>query len=482
MPAARRSPCVKKVDVFEPPVEIYRRFADLKSPSILLESARASASTGRISIIAKNPFLVFESKGRRIRLSMRGNIETLEGDPLDKLGELLARFSFPAGGAFPSFAGGAAGYFGYELKNLIEPSLRQTAIDDLGLPDIYLSFFGEGLVVDHEARCVYLFSDAGSKGLSSLEASFREALSGPGARLSRRRPAPTNDAQSAEILGDLSRQSFIRKVKKIQTYIRQGEIFQANLSQRFRFTVSGPAFRIYEQLRQINPSPFFGYLDARSFQIISGSPERLVKLENGMIETRPIAGTRARGRTRSEDLALSRDLLLDEKERAEHIMLVDLERNDVGRVAEYGSVRADELMVVEDYSHVKHIVSNVRGTLREGLGAVDVIRAMFPGGTITGAPKVRCMEILDGIEPVARGPYTGSMGYVGFNGDMDLNIIIRSLVVKNGKAYLQTGAGIVADSVPEKEYDETLYKAEAVLKSIFGEERTGAFFARCRKP
>lgn len=483
-------PFVKKIDGFENPSALYRRWADFKSPSVLLESARVSSGTGRYSIIAKDPFLVFESKAGRVRLSAYGAAECFETDPLEKLKELLSRYSSPSG-IFLPFTGGAVGYFGYEVKSLIEPRLPRKARDDLQLPDIYLLFFDEGVVVDHKDSCIFLFSNVrvgrdlgrsyeeGLKKIHAFEARFRSQTARP-----RRRPAAgRGNAGVHRALGiqsNLTRRNFIGKVMKIKDSIRKGDIFQANLSQRFSFPVKGSAFRIYEKLKTMNPSPFFGYLDALRFQIVSGSPERLVKLENGLMETRPIAGTRSRGKNPLEDRWLSRDLLLDEKERAEHIMLVDLERNDMGRVAEYGTVGANELMVVEDYSHVKHIVSNIRGVLREKLSAVDVLRAFFPGGTITGAPKIRCMEILDALEPVTRGPYTGSLGYLGFNGNMDLNIIIRSLVVKDKKAYLQVGAGIVADSVPGKEYDETLYKAEAVLKAVFGEQRIDAFFAGCR--
>ncbi len=231
------------------------------------------------------------------------------------------------------------------------------------------------------------------------------------------------------------------------------------------------AREIYGNLRAINPSPFFGLLETDGFALVSGSPERLVCLKNDVLETRPIAGTRPRGANPSEDDAKSLELLLSAKERAEHVMLVDLERNDLGRVAEYGSVEVDELMAIEDYSHVKHIVSNVRAVLRKELGAVDAFQALFPGGTITGAPKLRCLEVIDALEPVARGPYTGSLGYFSFDGAMDFNIIIRSLFLKNGRAYLGAGAGIVADSDPEKEYDETLHKAEAVLRAAFASKK-----------
>jgi para-aminobenzoate synthetase component 1 len=425
-------------------------------PGVLLESARLSPKTGRWSIIAKDPFLIFEAKGRRVALREGRAARVFSADPFVVLAGLLRRYAVPATPGLPPFTGGAVGFVGYEAKRLVEPGLFKKASHDTGLPDLYFPFFREAIVLDHAAHEAWLFGRRPDR----LEAIVKAA-------------GPRNEAPPAvaarETGRTFSRRAFIEGVEKAKRYIRQGEIFQANLSQRFSFRTHETATDLYARLRRINPSPFFGILDGGAFQIVSGSPERLVRMASGLIETRPIAGTRARGRTPREDAAQSLDLLLSEKERAEHIMLVDLERNDMGRVAEYGSVHADELLAIEDYSHVKHIVSNVRGCLRAGLGAVDVLKAFFPGGTITGAPKVRCMQILEELEPVARGPYTGSLGYFSFSGDMDLNILIRSLVMQRGFAHLQVGAGIVADSDPEKEYDETLHKAQALREALVGQ-------------
>ncbi|MGH7198829.1 MAG: anthranilate synthase component I family protein [Candidatus Omnitrophota bacterium] len=444
-------------------------------PGVLLESARRSSRTGRTSLVAKDPFLIFEAKGDRVVLREGRSTRVLRADPFKTLSALLEKYATPALPGFPPFTGGAVGYVGYEAKNIIEPGLFRRLPDDVGLPDITFLFFDEAVVWDHEAGELTLFAGGASAGpkLDRLERILEETAS---CAKSREEDAPVRSA--GEITRTFSRQAFIRSVKKVKAFIRRGEIFQANLSQRFSFKMDEDASGIYPRLRRINPSSFFGILEGGSFQILSGSPERLVRLENGVIETRPIAGTRSRGKTAREDAALSLELLLSEKERAEHIMLVDLERNDMGRVAEYGTVHADELMAVEDYSHVKHIVSNVRGSLRGGLGAVDVFKAFFPGGTITGAPKIRCMQIIDELEPVARGPYTGSLGYFSFSGNMDFNILIRSLVLKDGRGHLQAGAGIVADSDPGKEYDETLYKAEALWKALFGASLKGLPIAR----
>ncbi len=256
-------------------------------------------------------------------------------------------------------------------------------------------------------------------------------------------------------------------VRRCKEYIAAGDIYQANLSQRLSAAIgNADPLRLYRILRTINPSPFAAFLDFGDLQLVSSSPERLVRLREGVADTRPIAGTRRRGTDQAEMRELSAELLTNEKERAEHIMLLDLERNDLGKVCEYGTVSVDEFMVVEDYSHVIHIVSNVRGSLAPGRDAFDLVGAVFPGGTITGVPKVRCMEIIDELEPVARGPYTGSIGYFSNTGDMDLNIIIRTFVIKDGHAYIQAGAGIVADSDPEREYFETLQKAEALKKAL----------------
>jgi anthranilate/para-aminobenzoate synthase component I len=266
---------------------------------------------------------------------------------------------------------------------------------------------------------------------------------------------------------NMTREAFESMVVRCKEYIAAGDIYQANLSQRLSVRLTGAdPLSLYRILRDVNPSPFAAYLDFGDMQLVSSSPERLVRLNQGVADTRPIAGTRRRGRDRTETENLSAELLMNEKERAEHIMLLDLERNDLGKVCQYGSVRVDEMMAVEDYSHVIHIVSNVRGDLAQGKDAFDLIRAVFPGGTITGVPKVRCMEIIDELEQVARGPYTGSIGYISNAGDMDLNIIIRTFVIKDGTAYIQVGAGIVADSDASSEYLETLQKAEALKKAL----------------
>ena len=279
-------------------------------------------------------------------------------------------------------------------------------------------------------------------------------------------PKSEDKAKPTAFESNYERVAYQEKIKKIKEYICAGDIFQANLSQRLKTTCDDTPVELYARLQKINPSPYSGLFIHPDFSLVSSSPERLIRLADGQVDTRPIAGTRPRGENAHDDERLSRELILSEKERAEHIMLVDLERNDLGRVCQYGSVHVNELMVLEKYSHVIHIVSNVRGQLQPGKDAFDLIKATFPGGTITGAPKIRCMEILAELENVARGPYTGSLGYISYTGDLDLNIIIRTIVMQDDYAYLQVGGGIVADSDPEAEFQETFYKAQAMLEAL----------------
>ncbi len=466
---------VKKSPFWAPPFDVYRASSP-RPGRVLLESARTGGTTGRYSLFAQNPFLIFEHAAGRTRLRSGGRVKSTTEHPLLLLKKIFAEHRIPDTPDLPPFSGGAVGYFGYEAKNMFEPSLgKHAGKNGTGVPDIYLLFFHEGVVFDHARKETVFFSDKGPEAPARMEKDLRrrlEAWSPP----KKRAPGAMPDPKSIRL--SMERSVFCQKVRAAQRYIAQGDIYQANLSHSLSFGVRKSAEQIYEELRRINPSPFFGLLDAGRFQILSGSPERLIRLEGRRLDTRPIAGTRPRKKGAS-DAAATLELVLNEKERAEHLMLLDLERNDLGRVAEYGSVVVDELMTVEDYSHVKHIVSNVRATLREGLGAMDVLKAFFPGGTITGAPKIRCMQIIEELEAAPRGPYTGSLGYISFTGNMDFNIIIRSLVLQRGRARLNVGAGIVADSDADKEFDETLYKAEAVLRAVFGEEGARRFLGSC---
>jgi para-aminobenzoate synthetase component 1 len=380
--------------------------------------------------------------------------------------------------SLPPFSTGAIGYFAYECKDYLEERLRSRFRAELSVPEIYFLFFDASIVWDHAKHRIHWcqWKDRGWAGCSPGPKEWRKKFLGRKKVL--KIPAKRKVSPRMELGFSMDEKAFSAAVNQAKTYIRQGEIFQANLSHRISFKSPEGARPLYARLREVNPSSFFGILEGEDFEIISGSPERLLRLEGRSLETRPIAGTRARGNDPVQDEALSLDLFLSEKERAEHVMLVDLERNDLGRVCDYGSVQVDEFMTLENYSHVKHIVSNVRGTLREGFDAFDAFKAFFPGGTITGAPKIRCMQIIDELETVPRGPYTGSLGYLSFSGDMDFNILIRSLVLRDGMAWLNVGSGIVADSDPKKEYHETLHKAKAVLQAVFGEKNVREFYER----
>lgn len=443
------------------PLDLYRRLAGRRS-SALLESARVSERSGRWSIIGAGEPEVLESRAGIVRWAGR----TGRGDVLEVLERLIRRRrrAAPAQAA-PPFTGGAIGYIGYEAARLIEPSLPYKTAGDSGLPDLHMAFYDQGAAVDH-VRAETVFFAPTRAAAERLRAR---------ARLARSAPMSAHRNGRSKATAECGAERFIAMVRSAQRSIARGDIFQANLSQRIRIDAPADPVVTYERLRRINPSAFFGLVRAPGFAIVSGSPERLVSVRGRSIETRPIAGTRQRGKGAGDDALRERDLLLSPKERAEHIMLVDLERNDLGRVCEYGSVTVDELMSVEDYSHVKHIVSNVRGILRSDAGPVDVLRAVFPGGTITGAPKISCMRIIDDLEPVRRGPYTGSLGYIGDDGDMDLNILIRGVYYGRSVAHVHAGAGIVADSDPGKELNETLHKAQAVLAALLGERRAAAW-------
>ncbi len=456
---------------FDSPVALMREMGLAgKTPLVLLDSAGGSPALCRFSFLAWDPAFVLTVKDRFASLynPENGFIKLKTQDPFSLLRGLLARMK-PNGAPRAAdlglpLAGGALGLIGYNACRYIE-KLPPRAVDDLGLPDFCFIFPRRLICYDHHKGAAHLFFEDPEPGDIDRAA---EALLGSAGQ----EPAPVYAVDrhdfglSARAGSNMTRAGYEQMVQRAKEYIFAGDIFQSNLSQRLEMPFAGDSLALYDVLRRINPSPFGGFLDLGGFQLISSSPERLVKLDGSLAQTRPIAGTRGRGAGSPEDDILANELNLDQKERAEHVMLVDLERNDLGKVCSYGSVRVSELMVNEAYSHVIHIVSNVRGRLHEGKDALDLIKAMFPGGTITGCPKVRCMQIIDELEPVSRGPYTGSFGYIGYNGNMDMNIIIRTLVRRDGMVYAQAGAGIVADSDPGREYLETLRKAEAMVKAV----------------
>jgi len=456
---------------------------------VLLESARVNDKTGRYSFVTADPYLVFRSRGDTVELSLPlkpagkyGRRASMKRDPVAKLRELMSNYRTGRVEGLPPFTGGAIGFFSYDFVRRFE-KLPARAAADLDIPEAYFIFVDMVIAFDHILNKVWVIVNPGAR---EQEMGFRKPDPGLWDRLYDDAMAKLTALGKELITGvketvyperqgsavyrlepDMAQVKYEAMVVRCKEYIAAGDIYQANLSQRFSAEFGGAdPLRLYTILRRINPSPFAAFLDFGDIQMASSSPERLIRLHKGVADTRPIAGTRRRGHDITETRQLSAELLTNEKERAEHIMLLDLERNDLGKVCVYGTVAVDEMMAVEDYSHVIHIVSNVRGELAAGRDCFDLVRAVFPGGTITGVPKVRCMEIIDELEPAARGPYTGSIGYISNAGDMDLNIIIRTFVIKDGRAYMQVGAGIVADSDPEREYFETMQKAEALKKAL----------------
>jgi aminodeoxychorismate synthase component I len=461
------------------PFELFKRLASSERPSVLFESGNDRTTLGRYSFFAADPYAVLSGRGDRYRLTLKGHEESGPA-PFLRLAQLVASSRIARPVEAPPFFGGAVGYFSYDLVRQFE-SLPSTARDDLAVPDLEFAFFDLVTAIDHDlGRLVMMFCPP----LDRFLGESREALLQEGrARLDELEgrllnPALTEATSMAcgrlTFAPEQQQSAYMDRVRRCQDYIAAGDIYQANLSHRFAVAREGFApgsdflgeLLTYGRVRAMNPSPFSGLLRFDQTSLICSSPERLVRLDGRHADTRPIAGTRPRGDTASSDRDLREELRASEKERAEHVMLVDLERNDLGRVCEFGSVQVKELMTMERYSHVHHLVSHVVGILRTGASGFDLLRAIFPGGTITGAPKIRCMEIIEELEPVRRGPYTGSMGYISWSGDLDFNILIRTLVMKNGKGYLQVGAGIVADSDPAREYEETIHKAQVFLSAL----------------
>ncbi|MGM0847010.1 MAG: aminodeoxychorismate synthase, component I [Bacillota bacterium] len=423
---------------------------------ILLESGRG----GKYSIAGFNPVSILSAKDNRVEICENGSTEVVNGDPLDVLYSRLQKRHMERNPALPDFQGGAMGFISYDYARQIE-KLGNSSSDDLKIPDLYYMVFTQWAVYDHETEQIWLMADEeGAQTFDSFVSAWKQGL-----ETSSLEKSVSHGSVSADRSVSMNEEEFIAAVEKIQSYIKEGDVFQVNLSVRQSQELSASPYAIYKKLRQLNPSPYMSYVHTPHFQIASGSPELLVKKKGAEVSTRPIAGTRSRGENEMEDKMLADELIHDEKERAEHVMLVDLERNDLGRVCQYGTVEVNEFMVIEKYSHVMHIVSNVRGTLAKNKSGKDLIRSVFPGGTITGAPKVRTMEIIEELEPVRRGIYTGSIGWIGFNGDMELNIVIRTLFAQNGQAHIQAGAGVVIDSNPKQEYKESLKKAKAVWRA-----------------
>jgi para-aminobenzoate synthetase component I len=438
--------------------------------SFWLDSGMDPQKLGRWSFMGSDPFLEMKSRGDTITLTRNGVEEEIKGNPFDILGELLKQYPLESNVTGIPFTGGAVGYFSYDLGHFIE-KLPGNAVDDLNLPECYLCFYDATIAFDHKENKTYLVST----GFPEVNPEKRQRRAET--RLVELRnlvafappPAPAKADETGKKLtlkANFSHEGYLEAVAKAREYICAGDIFQVNLSQRLEVDINTTPYNLYRRLRAINPAPFASYFNFDGVSIVGASPERFLKVRGDWVETRPIKGTKPRGKTPAEDKALAASLLTSQKDRAENIMIVDLERNDIGRVCRYGTVKVTELAVLETFPTVFHLTSTVVGQLREGKSLIDLLKATFRGGSITGAPKVRAMEIIDELEPTRRSVYTGSLGYIGFNENMDLNIVIRTIIVKDGKAYFQVGGAIVYDSEPESEYIETLDKGKALIQAL----------------
>ena len=468
-----RIPVVREVlSDLDTPLSVYLKLAD-GPHTYLFESVEGGERFGRYSIIGLPARRTYSFRGHTLEVSELGEVVERRdvADPLAEVEILRARHSVPRFEGLPGFTGGLVGWFGFECIQYIEPRLAAgVKPDELGTPDIYLMLSEELAVFDNLKGRLYLIVHAdpsqpqawarANRRLDELAHRLRHGGAGYPETL---QPAALDEA---DFVSGFTREGFIDAVEKVQDYVRAGDAFQVVLSQRMSVPFRARPIDVYRALRALNPSPYMYFLDVGGTQVVGSSPEILVRLQDGKVTVRPIAGTRPRGKTQAEDLALEAELLADPKERAEHLMLIDLGRNDVGHVSQVGSVEVGERFVIERYSHVMHIVSEVTGRLHENLSYADVLRATFPAGTVSGAPKIRALEIIRELEPVKRNVYAGAIGYIGWHGDADTAIAIRTAVIQDGRLHVQAGAGIVYDSDPEKEWDETMNKGRALFRAV----------------
>ena len=456
------------------PVTAYQRIAS--GPwAFLFESVIGGEKIGRFSFVGSHPFLTLTAVGENVVIEHIGadRREFGSADPLKELDALVSQYQSVTIPGLPRFCGGAVGYAGYDVIRYTE-NLPHVPQDDRHLPDLCFALYDAMVIFDHIRKVVLVVAladtalgdleESRARAEERLEVLCRQlAYSGGDVELT---DIDLTIEPTPEVSSNFTQSQFHDAVQKCREFVKAGDVFQVVISQRLEYQSLAEPLDVYRALRMVNPSPFMFLLKTPDVDLVGSSPEIMVRVEDGETTIRPLAGTRVRGKTPQEDRELAEELLADPKERAEHVMLIDLARNDVGRVSQYGTVKLSDVMVVERYSHVMHITSNVSGQLREGLSAIEALRAGLPAGTVSGAPKVRAMEIIDSIEPFKRGPYGGAVGYIDFTGNMDTCIALRTLVIKDGTIYIQAGAGIVADSVPENEYHETLSKARAMLKAI----------------
>jgi anthranilate synthase component 1 len=461
---------------FETPLSAFLKIDD-KKYSYLLESVEGEERIGRYSFLGSSPSVVIESKKDKVCIieqSKHKGVKTVKGNPLDIIEDFMQKYKFVEVKGLPRFCGGLVGYIGYDAIRFIE-NIPDRCKDDLDLKDIKLVLADKLLVFDRVKHSIKVVANTHikSKNKAALKLVYNKALreiediveklKSP---LKKSMPHLEGEALSFKYSANMKKSSFKKAVTRAKEYIKRGDIIQVVLSQRLVTDYKKDPLNVYRALRSINPSPYMFYLSFGETKLIGSSPEIMVRGENGIAEIRPIAGTRPRGKNEAQDKRLEKELLKDPKERAEHLMLVDLGRNDLGRVCKAGSVKVPEFMIIERYSHVMHIVSDCVGRLLPSKNSFDLLKASFPAGTVAGAPKIRAMEIIDELEKTRRGPYAGCVGYFSFSGNLDTCITIRTILIKDNKAYVQAGAGIVADSSPEKEYQETVNKAKGMLKAI----------------
>jgi para-aminobenzoate synthetase component 1 len=441
--------------------------------SFFLDGGMNPQRLGRYSFIGIEPFIVMSSRSNQVTIIQQDKQENEQGNPLDILGRLLKTYRLTSLPSPIPFHGGAVGYLSYDLCHFIE-RLPTTAIDDLKLPESYFGFYDTVLAFDNLESKAYIIST----GFPELDESRRHKraklrledmksrLASPPPNILKANSASINKTTEAVLKSNFTSDGYMEAVNRVREYIAAGDVFQVNLSQRFETELTVTPYELYRRLREINPAPFASYLNFNDITIISASPERFLRVDGDWIETRPIKGTRPRGKNSVEDAMLAQELLNSAKDRAENVMIVDLERNDLGRVCQYGTVKVTELAVLETFPTVFHLTSTVIGKLRPDKNRIDLLKAAFPGGSVTGAPKIRAMEIIDELEPTRRGIYTGAIGYLSFGGNLDLNIVIRTFIIKDNKAYFQVGGGIIYDSDAEAEYQETLDKAKALIQAL----------------
>jgi anthranilate synthase component 1 len=476
---AKQGNLIPVYDVFSAdlltPVSAYLRIAQGARYSFLLESVEGGEKIARYTFAGANPEEVFRYANGACVLESRDRIVWEEKDPVTFLRAHMERYRPVRLPGLPPLIAGAIGYFSYDMVRLIE-RLPKRLRDEIGLFDAMLMFYHGLIAFDHVQHRLWIVRNVYTDGPRSLRSKYdaavkeientRKLLEQPVAEEKPKKSAKSAGAGKIEIASNFAKPAYLEAVRKAKEYIRAGDIFQVVISQRFSAKTSAAPFEIYRKLRALNPSPYLFYLQLNDVAVVGSSPEMLVKVQGRDVFYRPIAGTRWRGKDEAEDQRLEREMLVDEKERAEHIMLVDLGRNDLGRVCEYGSVHVEKLMTVERYSHVMHLVSSLRGTLREDVDCFDALMACFPAGTVSGAPKVRAMEIIEELEKTRRGIYAGGILYLDFAGNLDSCIALRTMVIKNGVAYIQAGGGIVADSTPIGEYEESVNKSKALVRAL----------------